>query len=79
MTKPAEGGTNEQTVKVTFGSVVLDGILAVPPKADAIVLFAHGSGSSRFSYRNLFVAEVLQKKGLATLLFDLLTSKDWMT
>jgi dienelactone hydrolase len=76
MTKLAEGGTSEQAVKVTFGSVVLDGILAVPPKAEAIVLFAHGSGSSRFSYRNLFVAEVLQKKGLATLLFDLLTSKE---
>lgn len=76
MTKQAEGGTNEQAVKVTFGSVVLDGILVVPPTAEAIVVFAHGSGSSRFSYRNLFVAEALQKKGLATLLFDLLTSKE---
>jgi putative phosphoribosyl transferase len=76
MTKQVEGGTNEQAVKVTFGSVVLDGILAVPPKAEAIVLFAHGSGSSRFSHRNLFVAEYLQKKGLATLLFDLLTRKE---
>ena len=64
------------SVKVTFGSVTLDGILTVPPEAEAIVLFAHGSGSSRFSYRNLFVAESLQKKGLATLLFDLLTRKE---
>jgi dienelactone hydrolase len=76
MTKQAEGDANEQAVKVTFGSVALDGILVVPPTAEAIVVFAHGSGSSRFSYRNLFVAEALQKKGLATLLFDLLTSKE---
>lgn len=76
MTKQAEGGTNEQAAKITFGSVVLDGILVVPPTAEAIVVFAHGTGSSRFSYRNLFVAEALQKKGLATLLFDLLTSKE---
>ena len=69
MTKQAKGGTNEQAVKVTFGSVTLDGILVVPPTAEGIVVFAHGSGSSRFSYRNLFVAEALQKKGLATLLF----------
>ncbi len=66
----------EQLVKVTFGSVVLDGILNVPSGAESIVLFAHGSGSSRFSHRNLFVAESLQKKGLATLLFDLLTRKE---
>ena len=76
MKKQAEREINEQPVKVTFGSVVLDGILAVPSQAEAIVLFAHGSGSSRFSHRNLFVAESLQKKGLATLLFDLLTRKE---
>jgi dienelactone hydrolase len=76
MKKEAEREINEQPVKVTFGSVVLDGILAVPPQAQAIVVFAHGSGSSRFSHRNLFVAESLQKKGLATLLFDLLTRKE---
>ncbi len=68
--------TNEQMVKITFGSIALDGILTVPPEAEAIVLFAHGSGSSRFSNRNLFVAKFLQKKGLATLLFDLLTGKE---
>ena len=76
MKKQAEREVNEQLVKVTFGSVVLDGILAVPSQAEAIVVFAHGSGSSRFSHRNLFVAESLQKKGLATLLFDLLTRKE---
>jgi putative phosphoribosyl transferase len=76
MKKQVEKSTDEYSVKVTFGSVTLDGILAVPPKAGAIVLFAHGSGSSRFSYGNLFVAESLQKEGFATLLFDLLTKKE---
>jgi putative phosphoribosyl transferase len=76
MKKQAERDINEQLVKVVFESVVLDGILTVPSQAEAIVIFAHGSGSSRFSHRNLFVAESLQKKGLATLLFDLLTRKE---
>lgn len=76
MKNQAEKGINEQLVKVTFGSVGLDGILTVPPEAAGIVVFAHGSGSSRFSHRNLFVADSLQKKGLATLLFDLLTRKE---
>lgn len=53
--------------------VALPGFLAVPEDATGIVLFAHGSGSSRFSSRNRFVAEVLNEAGLATLLFDLLT------
>jgi putative phosphoribosyl transferase len=75
MKKQVEGAI-EQLVKVTFGSEVLDGILTVPSRAKAIILFAHGSGSSRFSHRNLFVAESLQKEGLATLLFDLLTRKE---
>jgi putative phosphoribosyl transferase len=76
MRKREEKDANEHPVRVTFDAVALDGILAVPPKAKAIVLFAHGSGSSRFSFRNLFVASFLQKKGLATLLFDLLTRKE---
>ncbi len=45
----------------------------LPPSATGVVLFAHGSGSSRFSPRNTFVAEVLQQHGIGTLLFDLLT------
>jgi putative phosphoribosyl transferase len=52
------------------------GTLAVPPSARAIVLFAHGSGSSRFSPRNRFVAETLNRAGFTTLLFDLLTPEE---
>lgn len=58
---------------IETGGVVLGGTLAVPANADGLVLFAHGSGSSRFSRRNRYVAEVLQDAGFATLLFDLLT------
>jgi pimeloyl-ACP methyl ester carboxylesterase len=54
----------------------LKGNLAVPPNARAIVLFAHGSGSSRHSPRNRYVASVLQTNGLATLLIDLLTPEE---
>lgn len=54
----------------------LFGELTVPEKAKGIVLFAHGSGSSRHSPRNQFVAKELQKRGLATLLFDLLTLEE---
>jgi predicted alpha/beta-hydrolase family hydrolase len=53
--------------------VTLDGDLTVPAGAGAIVVFAHGSGSSRHSPRNRAVAEGLQEAGLATLLMDLLT------
>ena len=59
-------------VKITAEKVQLAGHLAVPEKASGIVLFAHGSGSSRHSPRNRYVAELLNKSGLATLLFDLL-------
>jgi len=63
----------EREVTVELGKVFLDGTLSVPNGATAIVLFAHGSGSSRLSPRNRFVAQVLQSRGMATLLFDLLT------
>ena len=59
---------------VKIGS--LEGILEVPEKAKGIVIFVHGSGSSRFSPRNKFVSEFLNKKGFATLLFDLLTQEE---
>ena len=62
------------TVHIPAGNVELDGELILPPSAKGVVLFAHGSGSSRFSPRNTYVAEVLQQRGIATLLFDLLTS-----
>lgn len=63
-------------VTVQAGDVVLEGDLAVPPDAKGIVVFAHGSGSSRFSSRNRYVAGVLNEGGLATLLFDLLTAEE---
>lgn len=61
------------TVHILADAVELDGELVLPPSATGVVLFAHGSGSSRFSPRNTFVAEVLQQRGIGTLLFDLLT------
>jgi pimeloyl-ACP methyl ester carboxylesterase len=64
----AEGG-----VVITGRHASLDGDLEIPFDARGIVLFAHGSGSSRKSPRNQFVAQALQRAGLATLLFDLLT------
>lgn len=60
-------------VKIPAGSVELSGELVLPPAASGVVLFAHGSGSSRFSPRNTYVASVLQQHGIGTLLFDLLT------
>ncbi|OZM77219.1 dienelactone hydrolase family protein [Pseudonocardia sp. MH-G8] len=56
--------------------VVVDGDLGVPDGADGIVVFAHGSGSSRHSSRNRQVAAALQRRGLATLLMDLLTADE---
>jgi dienelactone hydrolase len=73
-------GKKEQSagrdVAVQTGIVSLDGVLNVPAHAEGIVLFAHGSGSSRHSPRNRYVASVLTSHGLATLLFDLLTREE---
>lgn len=63
----------EVTVQIPITDATLEGNLKVPSSARGIVVFAHGSGSSRFSPRNRFVASVQQEAGLATLLFDLLT------
>src|SRR2546422_6969230 len=63
-------------VKIPAGKATLDGNLTVPDGATGLVLFAHGSGSSRHSPRNQFVAHTLNDAGLATLLFDLLTPKE---
>ncbi|MFL5802361.1 MAG: dienelactone hydrolase family protein [Roseiflexaceae bacterium] len=63
----------ERLVHVLVGPVTLEGNLHLPANARGLVLFAHGSGSSRHSPRNRFVAGVLQAGGLATLLIDLLT------
>ena len=66
----------QRTVRVSVGREALEGDLSVPAHARGIVLFAHGSGSSRFSARNKHVATVLQESGFATLLLDLLTPNE---
>lgn len=63
-------------VQIQAGRAVLSGSLHLPKTAGALVLFAHGSGSSRHSPRNQFVARTLNDAGLATLLFDLLTQEE---
>jgi dienelactone hydrolase len=63
-------------VQIAIGPITLEGDLAIPDGAAAIVLFAHGSGSSRHSPRNRFVAGKLREWGLATLLMDLLTPEE---
>ena len=63
----------EQLVRVPAGSVTLEGNLSLPEGSRAVVLFAHGSGSSRHSPRNRYVARMLNEAKLATLLIDLLT------
>lgn len=71
MTHPASSLSVD--INMTFADLSLDGYLTVPEHAKDLVIFAHGSGSSRFSQRNRFVAEFLNEAELATLLFDLLT------
>lgn len=66
----------ERQVIIPADSVKLNGRLTIPQDAQGLVIFAHGSGSSRLSPRNTFVAGVLQKAGMGTLLFDLLTAKE---
>ena len=68
--------TEVRSVLVSIDSIKLHGDLTIPKNAEGIVLFAHGSGSSRHSPRNKYVAQVLQKSGLATLLLDLLTEEE---
>src|SRR5207302_7251469 len=63
-------------VQIQAGGAILSGSLSIPENTDALVLFAHGSGSSRHSPRNQFVARTLNDAGLATLLFDLLTPEE---
>lgn len=68
---------NSETVRIAVGgSALITGDLTLPERAGAMVLFAHGSGSSRHSPRNRFVAAQLQRAGLATLLIDLLTERE---
>jgi putative phosphoribosyl transferase len=73
MTEPAR---RSDTMDVRISPIGLDGILGLPRPAAGLVLFAHGSGSGRFSPRNTYVAAALRSAGLATLLFDLLTEEE---
>ncbi len=73
MTQTKEQGT---VVKISAGKDFLNGDLSIPEGATKVVLFAHGSGSSRFSPRNSFVAKLMNKRGFATLLMDLLTEEE---
>ncbi len=69
-------GETDTIVSIPVDSVELEGELVVPEAATGIVVFAHGSGSSRHSPRNNFVADVVRSGGMATLLFDLLTEEE---
>lgn len=63
-------------IHIPVSPVTLGAELMIPPTAKALIIFSHGSGSSRRSPRNRFIAEKLQQKGFATLLFDLLTEEE---
>lgn len=63
-------------IDIPLSTVILKGDLVIPENAIGIVIFSHGSGSSRFSSRNRMVAELIQKHNIATFLFDLLTEKE---
>src|SRR5881394_3417070 len=65
-----------RVMQVAIGTLALAGDLLIPRDATGVVLFAHGSGSSRFSSRNRAVASYLRESGLATLLIDLLTPEE---
>lgn len=71
-----EKNRGNQIVHIAANGVILEGALITPAEAQGVVLFAHGSGSSRHSPRNNFVAQVLQDAGVGTLLFDLLTRQE---
>ena len=72
-TNGTEFGEEPTGITIPCGDVMLEGDLAIPPGATGLVLFAHGSGSSRKSPRNRYVAQMIRESGNGTLLFDLLT------
>lgn len=74
--RKSQGDGTETEISIDTGKVVLQGTLGLPKGTEAVVLFAHGSGSSRHSPRNRYVAQVLQSHGIGTLLFDLLTREE---
>lgn len=65
-----------EEISIPLPSVVLKGELALPENALGVVTFSHGSGSSRFSPRNMMVGELMQEQGIGTFLFDLLTEEE---
>lgn len=67
---------SEQGVQIPIDDVQLEGVLALPEQTRSLVVFAHGSGSSRFSPRNNLVARILREAGIGTLLMDLLTGEE---
>jgi putative phosphoribosyl transferase len=71
-----EKNSTPDEVGIPSGAVMLSGSLTIPPAANGVVVFAHGSGSSRLSPRNEFVARVIRQSGHGTLLFDLLTAEE---
>ena len=76
MNRKREWAGNERLVRITVGAATLEGDLSLPEGAGGLVLFAHGSGSSRHSPRNRYVARLLNEAKLATLLIDLLTTDE---
>jgi dienelactone hydrolase len=76
MSRALERSRFEEAVRIDVDTGSIEGSLAIPEDAQGAVIFAHGSGSSRHSPRNRFVADVLHRAGLATLLVDLLTADE---
>jgi putative phosphoribosyl transferase len=73
---PANASASRQEVRIPAHPYELPGFLDLPPAPCGVVAFAHGSGSSRHSSRNQYVASVLQRRSIGTLLFDLLTEAE---
>ena len=73
---PYRDDSVERTIRLTHDHTELEGTLGVPENPRGVVLFAHGSGSSRFSSRNRYVARALRDAGLATVLLDLLSPRE---
>ncbi len=74
--RKSESDGIKREVSIDLEGATLEGTLTLPKGANGLVLFAHGSGSSRHSPRNRYVAQVLQSQGIATLLIDLLTRSE---
>lgn len=68
--------SSKKTIQIPYKELILEGELTIPDHPKGLIIFSHGSGSSRFSPRNNMVAERLQDNGFATLLFDLLTEEE---